>query len=217
MINENDSNRGFKLWQVVVAFVVGGVIVGSGFMVSGEGAKGFMSRFPRAGNGSYSVDPAKAEAIANRNDVAITRCELAKLLVEGLNLNLTAELPTTATFEDVPLDHPCRSYIEIVFANDLMRARTATRFAPNEGVTRGEAIKYVTNAFVLPENSDHVSQFSDMSAHWAMDFASTAYHWGLLTKNREACYPREFSPDGQAKKNWVKMLIKNAKDPYAID
>ncbi|MBI2634442.1 S-layer homology domain-containing protein [Candidatus Peregrinibacteria bacterium] len=211
-----NSRNGFKLWQIVVAFIAGGAIVGSGLVFSGEYGKGFGRMIPGA-NGSMNVDPAKAAAYAERRDVEITRCDLAKLLVE--NFNLTADLPRTATFSgDVPLDHPCRTYVEIVVANDVMQGKTRVRFGPDDGLTRAEAIKYVVIAADLPENLDHTDQFLDAVSHWVnYSWASTAYHWGLLAKDREACYPRQLRPDARAKNNWVKMLIKNAKDPYAVD
>lgn len=198
---------------MIGAFVAGGALVGSGFLFSGKGGQGLIFTTDRG-----TVDTEKMAAYAERRDVEITRCEFAKLLVE--NLGLTAEyMEISRVFSDVPVGHQCRRYAAIVSgsSHNIMNGFSDGTFRPDQPLTRGEAVKYAIIGADLSENLDHVSQFSDIAAHWVSGFASTAYHWGLLAKNREACYPRELSPDQMAKKNWAKMLIKNAADPYAID
>jgi S-layer homology domain len=113
----------------------------------------------------------------------VTRGQIATFLDRAL------ELPTgTATFADVPADHPHADGIAAVAAAGITAGCDADRFCPGEHVTRGQLASLLHRALELPDGPRRFEDVAPVHAHaegvWAIAAA------GITT----GCAPDRFCP-----------------------
>ncbi|PIR54608.1 hypothetical protein COU74_04935 [Candidatus Peregrinibacteria bacterium CG10_big_fil_rev_8_21_14_0_10_36_19] len=112
----------------------------------------------------------------------LTRADAAMWLVG--KAGLTADVPATATFKDVPKGHPAFSAIETAVSHGVVSGYAAPKagyFGPNDSITREQFAKMATEAFGLEKQSG-CGMFTDSSsiASWACDYVATVYHWSVV-------------------------------------
>ena len=133
----------------------------------------------------------------------LTRCELAKMLLEGANIDIY--IPRNAqTFSDVDTDSWCHDYAETVHANGIMHGYHDGTFGPANGVVRAELVKMVVEAFDIP-NAEYTGTLpSDASSGWFKEYVSTLMHWDILSPMRA------FYPGKDATQSYAQKLIDKA-------
>ena len=76
-------------------------------------------------------------------DKELTRAELCAMLVRAIYDK--AEYSLETTFEDVPVTHWARKYIDTAYNNKIMRGYNDTTFAPDEKLTYTQAARTILN------------------------------------------------------------------------
>jgi len=154
--------------------------------------------------GAGLVSGAKFNPAAN-----LTRADAAMWLVG--KAGLTADLPATATFKDVPKGHAAFSAIETAVSHGVVSGYAAPKagyFGPNDSITREQFAKMSTEAFGLDKQSG-CGMFTDSSsiASWACDYVATVYHWSVVDG-----YPNgSFGPGANINRaEGSKMVVKSA-------
>lgn len=101
----------------------------------------------------------------NRN---ITRAEFSALLVRILGLEHTKG---AKDFQDVKKKDWYYDVIQIASANGIVYGKTATKFMPNEPITRAEIAVMIDRAFAPTlVYQQHTKNFTDVSSsHWAKE------------------------------------------------
>lgn len=111
----------------------------------------------------------------------LTRADAAVWLVG--KAGLTADVPSTATFKDVPKGHYAFSAVETAYKHGVVSgySHKAGYFGPNDPITREQYAKMASEAFGLAKQTD-CSAFSDSSsiASWACEYVATVYHWSVV-------------------------------------
>jgi len=87
---------------------------------------------------------------------AVTRGQIATFLTRALDLS-----ESSATFDDVPADHPHAAGIGAVSAARITNGCTVDRYCPGAGLTRGQMASLLTRALDLPKSS---ATFDDVPA-----------------------------------------------------
>ncbi len=192
----NKTSR--KAWHMIVAFLLGAVIIVGIFMIPGTGLQGFI------------------KAKSSKSETPVTRAEVAKILVEGLGLEIiTSDGPT---FSDVSPDQWYYPYVETAYAYDIINVYADGQFRPNATVTRAEGVKMVVTAFDLPKCIYEEQLFSDVSLDmWYSSYVSTAVHFNLFSTGSSYTIPSTFSPSSLLTKSVLQLWVKNAKYPRVND
>ncbi|PRO67052.1 S-layer homology domain-containing protein [Alkalicoccus urumqiensis] len=77
-----------------------------------------------------------------RPDDELTRAEMAKILVEGLDIQSSS----SSSFTDVPDSHWASDYISILASEGIAAGTEAGRFSPDEPVTRAQTAVFLDRA-----------------------------------------------------------------------
>ncbi|MCQ4086726.1 S-layer homology domain-containing protein [Saccharibacillus sp. JS10] len=112
----------------------------------------------------------------------ITRQEMAKILVQLLNLPLET---TASSFKDVPTDSWSTAYIEAARKAGMMQGYGNGKFDPQAEMTREQLAIVFVKALGLPINNDvtALNRFSDASSihSWSSQYVAAALRAGLMT------------------------------------
>ena len=155
---------------------------------SGKYAIMFTSKsFTDIGNSVYKNE---IIALANANVISgignnkfapetdVTRAELVKMIIGGLNLTHT--MPSTPSFKDVPVGAWYYESIEIAKAKGIVAGVSATEFEPNRNITRQEVVAILNRAndvikdsnqeslLIVPQAYSDQSQISDWAEYSVM-------------------------------------------------
>ncbi len=134
------------------------------------------------------VDAGAVETSANFGPSSkTTRGEWVKWQV--IFNGLESEMPTEATFKDVPKDNPYFEYVETAYAHGVVNGykdaagKLTGYFGPNDPVTREQAAKIIVESQALPivEDSGIFPDEASLS-DWFVDanYASTIYAWSVM-------------------------------------
>jgi hypothetical protein len=127
----------------------------------------------------------------------ITRGEMAALLSRALRLPASA-----AAFSDVG-DHFAASEIGALAAAGITRGCTATRFCPDDPVTRGQMAAFLTRAFGLSAGEN---AFLDDDGHWA-EASIDALAASGITKG---CDDGAYCPDAPVTREQMATFLRRA-------
>ncbi len=127
----------------------------------------------------------------------ITRGEMAALLTRALQLP-----PTDAVFTDVD-DHFAEADIGALAAAGITKGCTATRFCPDESVTRGQMAAFLTRAFDLTAGEN---AFFDDEGHWA-ELSIDALAASGITKG---CDDGAYCPDAPVTREQMATFLRRA-------
>lgn len=108
---------------------------------------------------SLAVTGFASSGQANAATNEVTRGEYVKAVIDAMGVKLGTG--TTVKFEDVP--DSLKPYIEKAIELKLVKGKSETQFAPNEKITREEAVVIVANAVQSKEtfSEDILNQFKD--------------------------------------------------------
>lgn len=163
-----------------------------------------------------AIETAAAHDVADtggsfRPGDAVTRGEMAEMLVRALGLKSAAErLAPTASdqyarihggtpFTDLPGDKV--GYITIAYTIGMTNGTSATTFSPNNTATRGQAAAMLVRIYEkLHAPTDFVHGFYAISSYSQLDLAgemdAVSAGWGRMTWDGEAATLRTTSADG---------------------
>lgn len=95
-----------------------------------------------------------------RPDKAITRAELVAIMVKSLGLTdnqVTIELDSNTTFEDIPESHWGLNHIKIADKLDLVNGDQNNHFNPDKTASRAEAAKVITKLSSLKSETGYIT------------------------------------------------------------
>ena len=125
----------------------------------------------------------------------VSRAEMAAMVVKGYNLDTTS-CADGLTFKDVPSSHWAHNYISKGVAENMIAGKTADRFAPNENISRTEALTIMAKGINCPMDcakaDEILSKYKDASSvpSWAREHVAKAIDNGALKHERNQDYIR---------------------------
>ncbi len=121
-----------------------------------------------------------------RPDRAVTRAEIAKVLVEALQLKDKA---SDISFTDIK-NHWAESYIKIVAAHGYMVGYSKDSFRPDNNITREELTLALSRVLALKPKSEAMTfKDADAISSWAKDGVHAAADAELVKGNNGYFYP----------------------------
>lgn len=143
----------------------------------------------------------------------VTRAELVKMIIGGLNL--THAMPTTPSFNDVPVGAWYYQSIEIAKAKGIVAGVSATEFEPNRNITRQEVVAVLKrandvikspdqeNLLIIPQTYSDQSQISA----WAEESVMYMKALGVLA-NTTASFKANENPKREEVAHLIYNLMK---------
>ncbi len=125
----------------------------------------------------------------------ISRAEMAAMVVKGYNLDSTTST-NALTFKDVPTNHWAYNYISKGVSENMIAGKTQDKFAPNDNISRTEALTIMAKGIHCPMDSDKadeiLSKYKDGSSVpcWAKEHVAKAIENGALKHERNQDYIR---------------------------
>ena len=125
----------------------------------------------------------------------VSRAEMATMVVKGYNLDVTSECDNL-TFKDVPKSHWAHDFISKGVSENMIAGKSNDRFAPNENITRTEALTVMSKGINCPmdENkaNEILSKYKDGSQVpcWARECVAKAIDNGALKNERNQDFIR---------------------------
>lgn len=120
-------------------------------------------------------------------DAAISRAELASILVTTFQLDSTTQTAAVPPLADVAVSHWAYKDIQTVVQNDIMTVYPGERFFPDRRLTRAEAFSVIAKAIGNGQYSDStatgiLAQYADsyQVPSWARQPIAAALHQGLI-------------------------------------
>lgn len=140
---------------------------------------------------------------------AITRAELAKILV--LSLGLKEDPTKTESFKDINATSWYRGYVGALVASGITQGTSLTSFSPEAKVTREELIVFFIRALGLEEiasKSPIIDTFSDnnLIAAWAKTQVSLAAQIGFINGTEGQDKSIRFNPKDHAERQALARL-----------
>ena len=153
---------------------------------------------------------------AYRPDDALTRGELAQMVIDSIDGLNGFVPPTTPTFSDVPANHEYYESIEAAVALNIVSGYTDAEgnligiYGPNNQVTRATASKILVNTFDIPDFIVGASVFPDVTDDaWYHDYVVSAYNQSIIDGYDNGY----FGPADPVTRAQIAKLIVNAQNP----
>lgn len=125
----------------------------------------------------------------------VSRAELATMVVKGYNLDATSNCEHL-TFKDVPKNHWAYHYISKAANENMVSGRTTTMYAPDDNITRTEALTIMSKGINCPMDATKaeqiLSQYKDGGKVpcWARECVAKAIENGALKNERNQDFIR---------------------------
>ncbi|MBU0727366.1 S-layer homology domain-containing protein [Patescibacteria group bacterium] len=151
-----------------------------------------------------------------RPDDALTRAELANMVIEAIDGLSEFEMPAIPTFSDVPVGSQYYDYIEASVQLGIVAGYTdesgnlTGMFGPDDTVNRATATKILINAFNIPIDTEIESIFPDVTENsWYHDYVVNAYDQSIIDGYEDGY----FGPADPVTRAQIAKLIVNAQNP----
>lgn len=139
-----------------------------------------------------------------RPEASITRAEIATILSQVLDLNLS--YPGNPKFSDVTEKAWYYKYAQAVERTGIFKGYGNGQFKPESFITRGELAAVFSNYWNflnIEVDNSAADVFTDVSSHWAHEHIYRLYHAGILNGfNTE-----NYRPDDYATRAEVVVMI----------
>ncbi|GFZ85084.1 hypothetical protein GCM10008018_33910 [Paenibacillus marchantiophytorum] len=140
---------------------------------------------------------------------AITRAELAKILV--LSLGLKEDAAKAESFSDVNTSSWYRGYVGALVASGITQGTSPTTFAPDANVTREELVVFFIRAFGLEKTASQLTAsaaFADKEqiAEWAQGHVALASQIGFISGSDDGNGSSRFNPKDNAERQALARL-----------
>ena len=125
----------------------------------------------------------------------VSRAEMAAMVVKGYNLDSTSNADHL-TFKDVPSNHWAHDFISKGVAENMIAGKSNDRFAPNENISRTEALTIMAKGINCPMDcakaDEILSRYKDGSSvpSWAREHVAKAIDNGALKHERNQDFIR---------------------------
>jgi hypothetical protein len=144
-----------------------------------------------------------------RPNQAITRAELAKIIVSSMGLAENGA--KAAPFADVAEDSWYRGYVGALVESGITQGTSSTQFSPDTQVTREALVVFFVRAFGLEETAKLFSAdsaFTDVSdvSDWARPHVALAYRMGFVGGSEDAEGKLRFNPKDNAERQALARL-----------
>ncbi len=142
---------------------------------------------------------------------SITRAELVTLLVKALNID-TSNLPSTATFSDVPASHWAFKYVEAANRSGITSGTGNGKFGIGSLTTREQITTMLLNylsvskeAVVAELGLDDLLKFKDSGK--MSDWAKPSIKFAVSNNIISGVSADSFSPSGKATKEQIAVIL----------
>ncbi len=142
---------------------------------------------------------------------SITRAELITLLVKALDID-TSNLPSTATFADVPTNHWAFKYVEAANRAGITSGTGSGKFGISSLTTREQVTTMLLNylsvskeAVVAEQGLDDLLKFKD--AGKMSDWAKASIKFAVSNNIMSGVSSDSFSPSGKATKEQIAVIL----------
>ncbi|UKS25765.1 S-layer homology domain-containing protein [Paenibacillus sp. HWE-109] len=140
---------------------------------------------------------------------AITRAELAKILV--LSLGLKEDAAKAESYSDVDTSSWYRGYVGALVASGITQGTSPTTFAPDANVTREELVVFFIRAFGLEKAASQLTAsaaFADKEqiAEWAQGHVALASQIGFISGSDDGNGSSRFNPKDNAERQALARL-----------
>ena len=136
-------------------------------------------------------------------DNQVTRAQAAKIVVHAIKTPLTTSYKPS--FKDVPTSH--WAYKEIAALTEKGIFSNATKFNPNNPLTRAEMSKILTKGFRIIVDNNHEVSFKDVSPNgWDYPFITTLAEVGIST----GYSPKHYKPAMQVTRAQMAVFLDRA-------
>jgi hypothetical protein len=139
---------------------------------------------------------------------AMTRAELAKIIVLSLGLKENAD--KSATFKDVETNSWYRGYVGALVESGITQGTSESTFSPNANVTREELVVFFIRAMGQEENAKKLkvdAKLADLNevSSWAQTHVNLAFKQGFV-QGIESGGSLRFSPQTNAERQALARL-----------
>jgi len=139
-----------------------------------------------------------------------SRAEMITMIVRALGID-TEDVPTEATFKDVPVEHWAFKYVEAAFREGIVEGISEDEFGKDLETTREQmAAMFVRTLGVSPEDLSTMEftninglKDKDQISAWAMGEVEVALSEGLMMGMGD----NMFAPKGSAKREQVAVVV----------
>ncbi|AEY65313.1 S-layer homology domain-containing protein [Clostridium sp. BNL1100] len=142
---------------------------------------------------------------------SITRAELLTLLVKALDID-TSNLPSTATFSDVPTSHWAFKYVEAANRAGITSGTGSGKFGISSLTTREQVTTMLLNylsvskeAIIAEQGLDDLLKFKD--AGKMSDWAKASIKFAVSNNIMSGVSADSFSPSGKATKEQIAVIL----------
>lgn len=142
---------------------------------------------------------------------SISRAELVTLLVKALDID-TTNLPSKATFSDVPTDHWAFKYVEAANRAGIVSGTGNGKFGVNSQSTREQITTMLLNylsvskeAIIAEQGLNNLSKFKDTEK--MSDWAKPSIQFAVSNNIMSGMSSDSFSPAGQATKEQIAVIL----------
>ncbi|HEY5585551.1 MAG TPA: S-layer homology domain-containing protein [Ruminiclostridium sp.] len=143
----------------------------------------------------------------------ISRPELVTLLVKALEID-TSNLPTKATFTDVPTNHWAYKYVEAANRAGVVSGTGNGKFGVNNQSTREQITAMLMNYLLVSKEAvladlglGELEKFKDESK--MSDWAKPSIQFAVYNKLMSGISSDMFSPNGSATKEQIAVILYN--------
>jgi hypothetical protein len=131
-----------------------------------------------------------------------TRAQMTKITILAFGFQL--HTPPSATFSDVPPDHPFYAYVETAAYHRIVAGYSDGTFRPASPVTRGQLSKIVVIAAGWPTINPAVPTFLDVPPEDPFyTYIETAYDHGII----EGYADGTFRPGNNATRGQISKIV----------
>jgi hypothetical protein len=141
----------------------------------------------------------------------VSRAELVTLLVKALGIDMS-NLPATATFSDVPVNHWSFRYVEAANKAGIVSGVGNGKFGINNQCTREQITTMILNylavskeAILSEQGIDGLSKYKDQGK--MSDWAKPSIQFAVSNNIMSGMSTDTFSPDGSATKEQIAVIL----------
>ena len=138
-------------------------------------------------------------------DATISRAEYLKLVLRTLRVEITST--AAQEFVDVPADAWYTGYVATAYRQGIVTGKDRTHFAPNDPITRAEALKILFKVLGLKLSAGD-TKFNDVPrSAWFNKYVFWGFQYGLVTGRSTTVFaPNDPLTRAEAAKIMVKLL-----------
>ena len=136
---------------------------------------------------------------------SITRAEAVTMLTKFKNIDANKYSGDSKVFKDVN-GKWYTSFVNAAYENGIVAGKGDGIFAPNDTLTRAEAVTMLVKAMGYEQSKDNKTAFTDISDGWYTDYIKTGYDNKIVSGKSE----KVFDPNGNVTRAEYAMMLYNS-------